>query len=127
MVEPELGVSNDSNLDDRKRGLVVPSDSHRVVVKLSQFTFTAKDAVNLKERFPEAKQNHLNLLSIFPKDGTQIMVEGFGIPFANGEQPQVERWVNGNYPIVDDVTPGSAAKVHIFQRHGRSSPWCAPS
>ncbi|KAG7284557.1 hypothetical protein NEMBOFW57_010935 [Staphylotrichum longicolle] len=37
-------------------------------------------------------------------DGARIKVDGFGMPFANFENTEVEWWVNNNEPIVDGAT-----------------------
>lgn len=37
-------------------------------------------------------------------DGFDVEVEGFGIPYANKMDPQLELWVNNNSPIAHNVT-----------------------
>ncbi|KAM0470310.1 hypothetical protein ACHAP7_009609 [Fusarium lateritium] len=51
--------------------------------------------------FPDAKS--LSYLTVsFSDSDTKPVVIGYGRPFANVQDPQVESWVNGNKPVLDD-------------------------
>ncbi len=84
---------------------MVQLDWHRIPVKFPRggFTCTVEDApAALATRFGGGKP--LALVSVRLKDGERVKVEGFGIPFANYEQPEVAKWVNDNEPIVGGIT-----------------------
>jgi hypothetical protein len=52
--------------------------------------------------FPGA--NRLSLLSIRLLEGAQVAIDGFGLPFANAGNPDVEGWVNDNTPMAGGTT-----------------------
>lgn len=54
------------------------------------------------KRFPGAK--NLALVTVELAAGANIQVDGFGMPYANPEDPDAEGWVNGNMPIVPGIT-----------------------
>ena len=37
-------------------------------------------------------------------DSFPVTVDGFGVPFANRNDPELEGWVNENKPMVDGIT-----------------------
>ena len=37
-------------------------------------------------------------------EGARVSVEGFGMPFKNPEDPEVEGWICSNAPIVQGIT-----------------------
>ncbi|KAF7554912.1 hypothetical protein G7Z17_g2536 [Cylindrodendrum hubeiense] len=94
---------------DRHLQSVVPLDQHRVTVKFprGQCAYDFKEASpELLARFPHAKgaKNGLAYVSVRLNDGACVSVEGFGIPFANALDPEVESWINHDAPIVENVT-----------------------
>lgn len=49
-------------------------------------------------------QKGLSLVSIRLAEGARVDVRGLGVPYANGDDPELESWVVGNEPITGDVT-----------------------
>ncbi|KAK4150791.1 P-loop containing nucleoside triphosphate hydrolase protein [Chaetomidium leptoderma] len=97
--------SKSSNLPGTRNGVLAQFDWHRVGVMFprSGFVSTFEDPPpSLASLFPGARK--LCLLSVRLLEGAQVKVDGFGMPFANFENPEVERWVNGNEPIVAGTT-----------------------
>jgi hypothetical protein len=37
-------------------------------------------------------------------EGARVKVEGFGLPFANPQDPEIEGWINDDKPLVDAIT-----------------------
>jgi len=54
--------------------------------------------------FPNAKNVKKGLTLVSAMLRSPVRVEGFGIPFANPEDQELEGWVNDNQPIVDGVS-----------------------
>ncbi len=86
---------------------MVPTDRYMVDVKLPLGDFArsfadAADKPDVLARFPDAKKGKggLTLLEIH-LDTAEITVDGFGCPFANAEDPEVEGWINDGKPIVE--------------------------
>lgn len=85
---------------------MAPSDQHRVAVKFprGQCNYDFQEASpEVLARFHHAKTG-LTLASVQLKDGGRVSVDGFGIPFANASDPDVEAWVNHNGLNADNVT-----------------------
>jgi hypothetical protein len=55
----------------------------------------------LVAQFPDAK--NLSYLTVSLND-TKPVVTGYGRPFANVKDPQIESWVNNNKPVLNDYT-----------------------
>jgi hypothetical protein len=52
--------------------------------------------------FKDAKKLAIAVVRLL--DNASIAVDGFGIPFANPEDPEVEGWVNGNTEVLLGLT-----------------------
>lgn len=89
-------------------GKVLPFDQHRIRVKFPRGAIhTVEDAPpTLLSRFPNAKaiERGLALVTVELQDNTEVTVVGFGLPFANPADPELEGWVNDNKPIADNYT-----------------------
>lgn len=78
----------------------------------------AKDAAILLKR----PQNSISVGSPTPRDvkraspsfGLASTITGFGMPFANAENAQVEGWVNENKPIINNLTLLDVLQQRIF-------------
>ncbi|KAF5545727.1 hypothetical protein FMEXI_5911 [Fusarium mexicanum] len=82
---------------------------------------------------------HLSYVKIYFGEA-RATIEGFGVPFANQEDHQVESWINGNAPIVwkyhlldilqqqtlDLVLPAKSSLVKILGTVQNSSPFRYP-
>lgn len=62
-------------------------------------------------RFPDAKD--LSYLAISFND-TKPIVMGYGRPFANVQDPQIESWVNGNQPVLNGCTLLDALQLEKY-------------
>ncbi|KAH6962910.1 hypothetical protein DER45DRAFT_609250 [Fusarium avenaceum] len=62
-------------------------------------------------RFPDAKD--LSYLTISFND-TKPIVMGYGRPFANVQDPQIESWVNGNQPVLNGCTLLDALQLEKY-------------
>lgn len=70
-------------------------------------TFVEAAPPTLLARFPnsrQAKNGTATLVSVHLKDGFQVELDGFGLPYANPEDTEVEGWVNNNKPILQGYT-----------------------
>ncbi|KAI1457787.1 P-loop containing nucleoside triphosphate hydrolase protein [Annulohypoxylon moriforme] len=112
--EAGFGVryTHDSRLDK----LVLPSH-HRIVVKfpfgLTRACF--RDAGDsLFKLVPGAVGDSFTLVSFFLMRTGKVTIEGFGIPFANKLDPQLERLVNGDQPITEDITVADILRQRQF-------------
>ncbi|WZH45616.1 DNA helicase [Fusarium acuminatum] len=62
-------------------------------------------------QFPDAKD--LSYLTISFND-TKPIVMGYGRPFANVQDPQIESWVNGNQPVINGCTLLDALQLQQY-------------
>lgn len=87
---------------------MVPFDQHRIVVKFprNQTEFTFEETPEpIATRFPDAKgKGPFSCLHVTLLGDAKVRVHGFGLPFANVEDAEVEAWVNDNAPIVEGHT-----------------------
>lgn len=67
------------------------------------------------DRFPGAKNREkgLSILEVDLKDA-HATITGFGVPFANAEDAELEGWVNDSKPIVDSHTLLDVLKQRKF-------------
>jgi len=82
---------------------IVQQDSHRLVVcfPLGQLTYTVADPTPaIAARFECGK----SLCTVAVRLTARATVHGFGLPFANPEDSEVDGWVNKNAPIVPGLT-----------------------
>lgn len=76
----------------------------RIIVRFPRsdayFELDRADA-DLLARFPEAKPSEggYTLVGIHLREGAKPTIEGFGMPFANASDPELESWVNSTGPI----------------------------
>ncbi|KAK4149095.1 P-loop containing nucleoside triphosphate hydrolase protein [Chaetomidium leptoderma] len=78
------------------------AEEHSLCVKFPRGqTVTIEEAApSLVTRLPGAR----SLVTVRFNDGAQVKVDGFGMPFKNQEDPDVEGWINRNEPIVEGIT-----------------------
>lgn len=124
---------------------MVPVDNHRLTIKFPRGGFQTifEDAtLPLMNRFPNAKRRDhgMTVLKVVIGDAS-VSIQGFGYPFANADNPEVEGWVN-NKPIVDGHTlvdilrskrfvfvlpkPVAAAAAHTFNPDRLPAPFSYP-
>ncbi|KAM0257022.1 hypothetical protein ACHAQJ_004617 [Trichoderma viride] len=90
-------------------GSVVLDERHNIFVRLPRnackydFSEASKPVL---DRFPGAKNRDkgLTVLKVCLEDEARVTITGFGIPFANADDAEVEGWINENKPIVDNHT-----------------------
>lgn len=89
-------------------GKVLPYDQHRITVKFPRgATHKVEDAPpTLLARFPNAqrKEKGLALVTVQLQDNADVVVDGFGLPFANPLDPELESWVDSTKAIAGDYT-----------------------
>ncbi|KAH6854724.1 hypothetical protein B0I37DRAFT_441680 [Chaetomium sp. MPI-CAGE-AT-0009] len=91
--------------DPASEGGLTQTDWHNVVFRLPRggFVATMEDPTpTISALFPSAKR--LTLVSIRLLNGARVSIRGFGLPFANADDPDVEGWVNHDKPIVEGTT-----------------------
>ncbi|KEZ43961.1 hypothetical protein SAPIO_CDS4166 [Scedosporium apiospermum] len=82
-------------------------DMHRITVKFPRgdVAFSCHEAKPEQLAvFPNAKNVKKGLTIVSAMLRSPARVDGFGIPFANPEDQELEGWVNDNQPIVDGVS-----------------------
>lgn len=100
---------NMATADAKHGGSIVPTDHIRINVKFPRegcsYTFEEASKAVL-DRFPNAKRREkgLTVIHVSLADEACVTVSGFGIPFANADDAQVEGWVNQNEPIINNLT-----------------------
>ncbi|RSL50912.1 hypothetical protein CEP54_011672 [Fusarium duplospermum] len=90
-------------LDDE----VVPVDHHRLNVQFprGKIQTSFEDAPGpVLARFPNAKRRDKGMTVFKVVMDASATIDGFGYPFANADDAEVEGWVNDNKPIVDGIT-----------------------
>lgn len=90
-------------------GSVVPTDHIRIHVKFPRegCSYTFEEASqSVFDRFPNAqgREKGLTVIRVSLADEACVTVSGFGMPFANADDAQVEGWVNQNEPIINNLT-----------------------
>ncbi|EEU36367.1 uncharacterized protein NECHADRAFT_52518, partial [Fusarium vanettenii 77-13-4] len=108
----DQAANEDSGFGIRHEGkasgdAVVPVDNHRLTIRFPRggFQTIVEDAtLPLMNRFPNAKRRDhgMTVLKVVIGDAS-VSIQGFGYPFANVDDLEVEGWVN-NKPIVDGHT-----------------------
>ncbi|KAG5657908.1 hypothetical protein KAF25_007941 [Fusarium avenaceum] len=81
---------------------VLATDQYTIEIRFPRSSFQHRYEAapeKLVSQFPDAK--NLSYLTISFND-TKPVVIGYGRPFANVKDPQVESWVNGNQPLLND-------------------------
>ncbi|KAK9435854.1 hypothetical protein VB005_10657 [Metarhizium brunneum] len=87
------------------QGIAVPAETYTITVKFPRHNVVrairpADDFT--RSRFPDEKRE-LNLVEVILKDGAQVIVEGYGMPYANRGHI-ADKWLHENTPIINDVT-----------------------
>ncbi|KAL7809835.1 P-loop containing nucleoside triphosphate hydrolase protein [Trichoderma aethiopicum] len=90
-------------------GTVMPSDKFRIHVRFPRegCTYTFEDAsMPVSDRFPDARgrEKGFTVIRASLADQARVTVYGFGMPFANANDPEVQGWLNENKPITDGLT-----------------------
>ncbi|KAG8167592.1 hypothetical protein KVR01_003281 [Diaporthe batatas] len=89
-------------------GKVLPYDQHRITVKFPRGAIhKVEDAPpTVLVRFPnaKAKEKGLALVTVELQDNADVVVDGFGLPFANPADPELESWVDNTKAIAGDYT-----------------------
>ncbi|KAF6807005.1 DNA helicase [Colletotrichum musicola] len=87
---------------------IIPCNDHSCVFKFPRgggYTYTIEEASpEVKERVAGDAEAPLTVVTIKLKEGSTADICGWGKPFSNTSDPQVNGWVNENEPIIDDVT-----------------------
>ncbi|RSM06136.1 hypothetical protein CDV31_009233 [Fusarium ambrosium] len=86
---------------------VVPVDHHRLDIKFprGKIQTSFEDAPGpVLSRFPNAKRRDKGMTVFKVTMDASATIHGFGYPFANADDAEVEGWVNDNKPIVDGIT-----------------------
>ncbi|KHN99768.1 uncharacterized protein MAM_02621 [Metarhizium album ARSEF 1941] len=86
-------------------GKPLPAKTHGVTAKFPRTNvlrvITPADA-GVRSRFPDEKRD-LSLVEVFLEENVQVVVEGYGLPFAN-KGHIAEKWLHENAPIVSELT-----------------------
>lgn len=90
-------------------GSVVPTDHIRIYVRFPRegCTYTFEEAsASVFDRFPDAAGREKGLTAIRASlaDQARVTIYGFGMPFANADDPEVQGWLNENKPITGSLT-----------------------
>ncbi|KAK3187475.1 hypothetical protein K4F52_003823 [Lecanicillium sp. MT-2017a] len=99
-----------SGLDPANHGgaAVEPNDKHIISVRfprgVSQSFTAAPSGVVKRLAGPGAEARELTLMRVALPDDSNITVTGYGMEFANSDDPQMDGWVNENKPVVDRHT-----------------------
>ncbi|TDZ28400.1 hypothetical protein C8035_v007600 [Colletotrichum spinosum] len=96
---------SDSSYNAHPRPLI-PHNVHEITLQFPRDRFTYDDLQpvpeDLRHRF--AATGHLTAARVKLNEGEKVRVLGWGKPFANKSDSEVEAWVNDNKPIIDDIT-----------------------
>ncbi|KAH0496386.1 hypothetical protein TgHK011_003749 [Trichoderma gracile] len=90
-------------------GSVVPTVDFRINVRFPRdgcgWAFE-EASTSVYDRFPDAKgrEKGLTVVRVSLADEARVTVNGFGMPFANTDDPEVEGWMNDNKPIAGNAT-----------------------
>ncbi|KAH7316633.1 P-loop containing nucleoside triphosphate hydrolase protein [Stachybotrys elegans] len=116
-----FGVRHTANREHS--GAVMPDDLHRITIKFPHGAYDldiegAPQAVfdlfpNLGKK-DSGETKPLSLVRITLREGAQPTITGFGLPFANATDPEVEGWVNGNKPVVQSTTLTDMLRQRVF-------------
>ncbi|KAK5991591.1 hypothetical protein PT974_09876 [Cladobotryum mycophilum] len=90
-------------------GVMTPLEQHIITIKFPRggccYTFdeAPKSVLN---RFPNAKNKEkgFTIARVCLKDDAAFTIDGFGVPFANSDDAEVDGWVNDNKPIINGLT-----------------------
>ncbi|KAM0229343.1 hypothetical protein ACHAP5_011677 [Fusarium lateritium] len=85
---------------------VLATEQYSIEVRFPRSSFQSRYEAapeKLVGQFPDAKNLSYLTVSFSDSDIKPIII-GYGRPFANVQDPQVESWVNGNKPVLDDCT-----------------------
>ncbi|EHK15923.1 uncharacterized protein TRIVIDRAFT_1445, partial [Trichoderma virens Gv29-8] len=101
-----FGVCHSCNVGG---GTVLPSDQYFIKVRFPRdgCSYAFKEAPKaVYDRFPNAKgrEKGLTIIRVSLTEEARVTVDGFGMPFANAEDSELEDWINGNKPIVENLT-----------------------
>ncbi|KAF4992306.1 hypothetical protein FDECE_13760 [Fusarium decemcellulare] len=111
-----FGVCHKSDRTKDDRVLVV--DRYEIEVRFPRgaFEITVMAAPEeIASGYPEAKGRDKGLTLITVRLGDRpVQVGGFGVPFANADDPEVEGWINDNKPIVDGHTLLDFLQQEVF-------------
>ncbi|GJD01850.1 DNA helicase [Colletotrichum higginsianum] len=88
---------------------IMPANDYRIEVRFPRGNFESsinEASAEVSSRFPDAQKSKgcLTLVMVYLKDGAQSKIHGYGKPYANPGDREVEDWVNENKPIIDDIT-----------------------
>jgi hypothetical protein len=87
-------------------GVALPTASREILVKFPRggikSTFTDADKIGgLRERI--GKSGNLSIIHVKLHDDAKIIVDGYGLPFANIDHPS-HGWLNDNQPMIEATT-----------------------
>jgi hypothetical protein len=96
-------------------GKVLPAAKLTISVKFPRggTSLSFEDAPHLLPRFPGNKC--VSLTKVHFSDNARVTIEGFGIPFAHPDDPELEAIVNDNAPIVDGISLLDVLRQRTFK------------
>jgi hypothetical protein len=72
--------------------------------------------MQIRIRFPEVSDwSRITYLSVMLDSGAHPTICGFGKPFINPVDPEVEGWINANKPIIEGVTMMDVLQQRVFR------------
>ncbi|PTB73133.1 hypothetical protein M440DRAFT_1362307 [Trichoderma longibrachiatum ATCC 18648] len=104
-----FGVCHRFDPSLRGGGSVAPADHAPIVVRLPRegcsWAFD-EASVPVYDRFPNAtgREKGLTVIQATLAQEARVTVLGFGMPFADADDPEVEGWISDNKPIASDAT-----------------------
>lgn len=98
-----------NTVDYSSAGEVMVDEWHTITVKFPRggYLCSFEEApTSVIERFISSPkvQRGLTIMRVRLRDGAQVTIVGFGMPFANADDTEVEGWVNESRPIVENYT-----------------------
>ncbi|KFG84682.1 putative DNA helicase [Metarhizium anisopliae] len=86
-------------------GIAVPAKTYAITVKFPRHNVvcTIRPAnASTRSRFPD-ETRELSLVEVVLEDKAQVIIEGYGMPYANRGHI-AEKWLRENTPLINDVT-----------------------
>lgn len=106
------------NADNKSRGVLAPTSDHKLIVHfpLGQWRITFETASEeTGNRFSKLANRKPILVTISSIHGAKPLVEGWGIPFHNADDPDLEAVVNNRAQLGNDVSLLQFLQKKTFQ------------
>ena len=87
--------------------MISQEDSYRITVIFPRDGVDISyDEANkeITDLFPNAPEKVYTLITFKLKTGKKVRVEGYGWPYHNVDEPEMEKWLNENEPIFSGIT-----------------------